>query len=62
MKASMTASKQIWQQRTDGRSFAEVIKGVEPKHQPSTTIEVDEIGNGWLYESMIMRLKPPYSV
>ncbi|KAL7175568.1 hypothetical protein ACSBR2_029214 [Camellia fascicularis] len=62
LKASTVAQNQIWQQRTDGRSFAEVIKGAEPSYQPVTTIKVDEIGNGWLYESMIMRLKTPYSV
>ncbi|KAL7175559.1 hypothetical protein ACSBR2_029205 [Camellia fascicularis] len=62
LKASTVAQNQIWQQRTDGRSFAEVIKGAEPSYQPVTTIKVDEIRNGWLYESMIMRLKTPYSV
>ncbi|XP_028124251.1 serine/arginine-rich splicing factor SC35-like [Camellia sinensis] len=59
-KANTAAAKQIWQQRTDGRSFVEVTKGPDPRYQPLTTIKVDEIRNGWLYESMIMRLKPHY--
>ncbi|KAL7193936.1 hypothetical protein ACSBR2_025556 [Camellia fascicularis] len=62
LKVSTVAPNQIWQQRIDGRSFAEVIKGAEPSYQPVTTIKVDEIGNGSLYKSMIMRLKTPYSV
>ncbi|KAL7243621.1 hypothetical protein ACSBR1_015929 [Camellia fascicularis] len=45
---------------TDGRSFAEVIKG-DPRSALTTTIKVEEIGNGWLYESMIMRLKPEHT-
>ncbi|KAL7193522.1 hypothetical protein ACSBR2_025185 [Camellia fascicularis] len=61
-KANAVAPKQIWHQRTDGRSFAEVTKGADPIYLLSTTIKVDELGNGWLYESMIMRLKAHYSV
>ncbi|KAL7215492.1 hypothetical protein ACSBR1_027624 [Camellia fascicularis] len=55
-------TKQIWHQRTDGQTFAEVIKGAEPRSTPPITIKVDELGNGWLYESLIMRLKIDYSV
>ncbi|KAL7198637.1 hypothetical protein ACSBR2_021022 [Camellia fascicularis] len=45
----------------DGRSYVEVIQGAQPRGQTTTTIRVKEIGNGWLYESMIIRLKPNYS-
>ncbi|KAL7265657.1 hypothetical protein ACSBR1_003444 [Camellia fascicularis] len=61
-KASVMAPKLIWHQRTDDRSFAEVIKGVDPRCSPLTTIKVDELENGWLYESMVMRLKADYSI
>ncbi|KAL7230690.1 hypothetical protein ACSBR2_009048 [Camellia fascicularis] len=50
-----------WNQGIDGRSYVEVIKGDQPRGQHTTTIKVEEIGNGWLYESMIMRLKLDYS-
>ncbi|KAL7238549.1 hypothetical protein ACSBR2_004608 [Camellia fascicularis] len=50
-----------WNQGIDGRSYVEVIKGAQPGGQHTTTIKVEEIGNGWLYESMIMRLKPDHS-
>ncbi|KAL7174120.1 hypothetical protein ACSBR2_033388 [Camellia fascicularis] len=57
------ANNSIWNHGTDGRSFAEVIKGVHPKAPSAmkTTIRVEEIGNGWLYESLIMRLKPEHT-
>ncbi|KAL7201359.1 hypothetical protein ACSBR1_033122 [Camellia fascicularis] len=61
-KTSTMANKRKWNQGTDGRSFAEVIKGTESRCTPKTTIKVEEVGNGWLYESLIMRLKMDYSV
>ena len=35
---------------------------ISQRYPPLTTIRVDELGNGWLYESMIMRLKVHYSI
>ncbi|CAL5382247.1 unnamed protein product [Camellia sinensis] len=61
-KANALAPKQMWHQRTDGRSFTEVTKGVDPRCLSLTTIKVDELGNLWLYENMIMRLKVAYFV
>ncbi|THG03719.1 hypothetical protein TEA_009088 [Camellia sinensis var. sinensis] len=55
------APNQIWQQRIDGRTFAEVIKGDGSNYHSMTTIKVEETGNEWLYESIILRLKTPYS-
>ncbi|KAL7198613.1 hypothetical protein ACSBR2_020998 [Camellia fascicularis] len=59
--SAMTVNKK-WNQGTDGRSFADVIKGTDSRCLPKTTIRVEERGNGWLFESMIMRLKTDYSV
>ncbi|XP_028103451.1 serine/arginine-rich splicing factor 8-like [Camellia sinensis] len=42
-----------WNQGIDGRSYVEVIKGAQPRGQHTATIKVEEVGNGWLYESMI---------
>ncbi|KAL7177659.1 hypothetical protein ACSBR2_030924 [Camellia fascicularis] len=47
---------------TDGRSFAKVIKGDQSRPISRITIKVAEIGNGWLYESLIMRLKMGHSI
>lgn len=46
----------------DNRSFAEIVKGVRPKKTSRTIVKVEEIGNGWLYASKIIRLKPQYSI
>ncbi|KAL7220137.1 hypothetical protein ACSBR2_013071 [Camellia fascicularis] len=56
-KPSAMAGNRNWNQGFDGRSFADVIKGTDSRCLPKTTIRVEEIGNGWLFESMIMRLK-----
>ncbi|KAL7190512.1 hypothetical protein ACSBR2_022735 [Camellia fascicularis] len=39
-----------------------VINGSEPRCTSKKTIRVEELGNGWLFESMILRLKLNYSV
>ncbi|KAL7196454.1 hypothetical protein ACSBR1_036462 [Camellia fascicularis] len=57
--SEITGTKR-WNQDIDGRSFAKVTKGVQPRGKTTTTIRIEEIGNGWLCESMIMRLKPNY--
>ncbi|KAL7250452.1 hypothetical protein ACSBR1_012461 [Camellia fascicularis] len=44
------------------RSFAEVIKGDQPRSTLKTTIRVEEMGNGWLYESIIMRLRSDHTI
>ncbi|KAL7250587.1 hypothetical protein ACSBR1_012585 [Camellia fascicularis] len=51
-----------WNQGIDGRTFADVIKSTDSRCPPKTTIRVEEIGNGWLFESLIMKLKTEYSV
>ncbi|KAL7251903.1 hypothetical protein ACSBR1_013703 [Camellia fascicularis] len=51
-----------WNQRIDGRTFADVIKSTDSRCPPKTTIKVEEIGNGWLFENLIMRLKTEYSI
>ncbi|THG17553.1 hypothetical protein TEA_004941 [Camellia sinensis var. sinensis] len=57
-----TNASRRWNQVLDGRSYVEVTKGAQPKGHSTPTIRVEEIGNGWLYESLIIRLKPGYSV
>ncbi|KAL7170339.1 hypothetical protein ACSBR2_035245 [Camellia fascicularis] len=49
-KPTTLAVKKIWNQGTDGRSFAEVINGSEPRCTSKITIRVEELGNGWLFE------------
>ncbi|KAL7219249.1 hypothetical protein ACSBR2_012351 [Camellia fascicularis] len=51
-----------WNQGIDGRTFADVTKSTDSRCPPKTTIRVEEIGNGWLFESLIMKLKTEYSV
>lgn len=47
----------------DQRSFAEVLKEEPPTaaSNVSMTIKVDEVGYGWLYDSVIIRLNAKYS-
>ncbi|CAL5356713.1 unnamed protein product [Camellia sinensis] len=47
----------------DQRSFAEVLKGEPPTAagNVSMNIKVDEVGHGWLYDSVIIRLNAKYS-
>ncbi|GMP56130.1 hypothetical protein CsSME_00020718 [Camellia sinensis var. sinensis] len=47
-------------QRT--RSFAEVVRGRGIQTATVRTIHTVEEGNGWLYESIVARLKPSFSV
>ncbi|KAL7217518.1 hypothetical protein ACSBR2_010884 [Camellia fascicularis] len=44
------------------RSFAEVVSGKASGSNSSCIIKAYEEGNGWLYESVIARLKPIYAV
>ncbi|KAL7263119.1 hypothetical protein ACSBR1_001323 [Camellia fascicularis] len=44
------------------RSFAEVVSGKAAGSNTSCIIKASEEGNGWLYESVIARLKPLYAV
>ncbi|CAL5338854.1 unnamed protein product [Camellia sinensis] len=55
-------TKQSWNQGIDNRSFAEAVKGINSGGKQNTTVIVEEIGNGWLYESLILRLKSRHSV
>ncbi|GMP81069.1 hypothetical protein CsSME_00035910 [Camellia sinensis var. sinensis] len=45
------------------RSFTDILKGVPPLQagKAITTIEVNEEGHGWLYDSAIIRFKAEYS-
>ncbi|KAL7213452.1 hypothetical protein ACSBR2_016055 [Camellia fascicularis] len=47
----------------DQRSFGEVLKGEPPTaaSNVSMTIKVDEVGHGWLYDNVIIRLNAKYS-
>ncbi|KAL7249538.1 hypothetical protein ACSBR1_011687 [Camellia fascicularis] len=40
----------------------DVIKSTDSRCPPKTTIRVEEISNGWLFESLIMKLKMEYFV
>ncbi|KAL7166889.1 hypothetical protein ACSBR2_037537 [Camellia fascicularis] len=51
-----------WNQGINRRSFVEVLKGANSVNKHNITINVEEIGNGWLYESIILRLKLIFSV
>ncbi|KAL7260580.1 hypothetical protein ACSBR1_006274 [Camellia fascicularis] len=54
--------KKRWNQGIDRRSFVVALKGVNSVGKHNTTINVVEIGNGWLYESLILRLESMYYV
>ncbi|KAL7183711.1 hypothetical protein ACSBR2_025986 [Camellia fascicularis] len=41
----------------DHRSFVEVVNTKTNQDRASPTVTVSEVGNGWLYESVIIRLK-----
>ncbi|KAL7212973.1 hypothetical protein ACSBR2_015635 [Camellia fascicularis] len=44
-------------QSRDHRSFADVITAKVNHNRAGTIVRVAEVGNGWLYESVIIRLK-----
>ncbi|CAL5378234.1 unnamed protein product [Camellia sinensis] len=45
-----------------GKSYAQVLGGQGLISNSSISIQVNEEGNGWLYESVIVRLKPQHLV
>ncbi|CAL5423767.1 unnamed protein product [Camellia sinensis] len=59
--ATLTAKK-VWNHGTDSRSFVEVVNGSELRYRSTKTIKVEELGNGWLFESLILWLKLNYSI
>ncbi|XP_028061620.1 uncharacterized protein LOC114265048 [Camellia sinensis] len=44
------------------RTFAQVLKGGKLNGEACTTIKANEDGHGWLYDSVIIRLKLDYTV
>ncbi|KAL7199668.1 hypothetical protein ACSBR2_021877 [Camellia fascicularis] len=46
---------------TDHRSYAEAVIGKTRGGRDNITVKADEIGNGWLYESVVVRLKEDYA-
>ncbi|KAL7211551.1 hypothetical protein ACSBR2_014418 [Camellia fascicularis] len=44
-------------QLKDHRSYTEVVSDKTNQYRDSTIVKVDEVGNGWLDESVIIRLK-----
>ncbi|CAL5385927.1 unnamed protein product [Camellia sinensis] len=46
---------------TDHRSYAKAVIGKTRGGRDNITVEADEIGNGWLYESVVVRLKENYA-
>ncbi|KAL7171003.1 hypothetical protein ACSBR2_035795 [Camellia fascicularis] len=44
--------------RTDSRSYADIVKGIEGGGGKDLIARTDEASNGWLYESLIVKLKP----
>ncbi|KAL7212880.1 hypothetical protein ACSBR2_015553 [Camellia fascicularis] len=45
---------------TDHKSYAEAIIGKTQGGRDNITVKADEIGNGWLYKSVVVRLKENY--
>ncbi|KAL7260205.1 hypothetical protein ACSBR1_005968 [Camellia fascicularis] len=41
----------------EGMSFADIVKSGDNQRRNEVTIQAKEIGNGWLYESLIVKLK-----
>ncbi|KAL7176991.1 hypothetical protein ACSBR2_030345 [Camellia fascicularis] len=46
---------------TDQRSYAEVVIGKCSVGKDIITLKAEEIGNGWLYKSVVVRLKDKYA-
>ncbi|KAL7181638.1 hypothetical protein ACSBR1_040519 [Camellia fascicularis] len=45
---------------TYNKSFAEVVKGTKVPSSGSVSIKAEVFGNGWLYDSVVVRLKASY--
>ncbi|KAL7264041.1 hypothetical protein ACSBR1_002073 [Camellia fascicularis] len=43
------------------RSYVQVVKGENTGGVGAVTVNAEEVGNGWLYESLILRLKAKYA-
>ncbi|KAL7263129.1 hypothetical protein ACSBR1_001331 [Camellia fascicularis] len=50
-----------WQPAIGTRSYAEVTKNTSIMGGGALIIKADEIGNGWLYDSVVVRLKSKYA-
>ncbi|KAL7246162.1 hypothetical protein ACSBR2_001322 [Camellia fascicularis] len=50
-----------WQPAIGTRSYAEVTKNTSIMGGGALTIKAKEIGNGWLYDSVVVRLKSEYA-
>ncbi|KAL7252674.1 hypothetical protein ACSBR1_007274 [Camellia fascicularis] len=46
---------------TDQRSYAEAVIGKNSVGKGNITLKAEEIGNGWLYESVVVRLKDKFA-
>lgn len=46
---------------TDQRSYAEAVRGKLCVDNDNIALKAEEIGNGWLYESVVIRLKESYA-
>ncbi|XP_028070288.1 uncharacterized protein LOC114272780 [Camellia sinensis] len=44
------------------KSYADVVSGRDFQSTSGRTIKVQKVGNGWLHESVVVRLKPIFSV
>ncbi|KAL7230478.1 hypothetical protein ACSBR2_008873 [Camellia fascicularis] len=50
----------VWKPISGLRSYVEVTKNTSIR-EGVVTIQAEEIGNGWLYDSVVVHLKPEYA-
>lgn len=51
----------VWKPAAGVRTYAEVIKNTNGMERGIVSVQAKEIGNGWLYESVVVRLKVEYA-
>ncbi|GMP74524.1 hypothetical protein CsSME_00031927 [Camellia sinensis var. sinensis] len=42
---------------TNNKTFADVVRGIQIQDKDSIIVQAEEYGNGWLYDSVLVRLK-----
>ncbi|KAL7208371.1 hypothetical protein ACSBR1_030178 [Camellia fascicularis] len=51
----------VWKSIAGVRTYAEVIKNSHGMESGIVSVQAEEVGNGWLYESVVVRLKVEYA-
>ncbi|KAL7213615.1 hypothetical protein ACSBR2_016195 [Camellia fascicularis] len=57
-KTAVNNTRFISKSRMESRSYADIVKGTEDRGGKYLIVRTEEASNGWLYESLIVKLKP----